>query len=165
MSLCSALLVGHCCHDTLILSDGSRSETLGGSVSYISRAFSELGTDYEVASKVGRDFAYLSNFRQKPQVISHAKTTHFIADFRQGERIAKVDTICEAIFPSDIPTRREFELGLAVGIAGEILPETLEALFLVQDTFFVMSKGLCGGLVSTDEWALDLFRIVPFLEF
>src|ERR1700753_3432015 len=98
-----ALLVGHYCHDTLYLANGTRSATLGGSVSYISSVFSALELECSVVSKVGPDFAYFSEISHQPQVVTDAKTTQFIADFTQGERRARVGAICDSIRPEDIP--------------------------------------------------------------
>ncbi len=124
----SALIIGHYCHDTLYLANGNHSATLGGSASYISSVFEALGVNCSVVAKVGPDFAYFSQITHTPKIISNSATTHFIADFRQGERIGKVGAVCEPIYPEDIPDNGKFELGLAVGIVGEVLPETLERL-------------------------------------
>src|SRR4051812_18657559 len=124
----SALIVGHYCHDTLYLANGEVSAALGGSASYISSVFSALELNYSVISKVGEDFRYFSKITQAPKIVEGKPTTHFIADFRQGERIGKVGSICEPIYPQDIPSGVQYELGMAVGIVGEVLPETLEKL-------------------------------------
>ena len=52
-----ALVVGHCCHDSIKTSSGSCFEALGGSASYISNIFDALGIPLGLASKVGTDFA------------------------------------------------------------------------------------------------------------
>jgi 1D-myo-inositol 3-kinase len=121
----SALVVGHYSHDTLINANGTHSAALGGSASYISSVFSALRVDCRVVSKVGSDFAYHAQTFHRPRVIAAGSTTHFIADFTHGERVGSVGKVCEAIFPSDIPEDGMYELGLAVGIVGEVLPETL----------------------------------------
>lgn len=81
---------------------------------------------WQVASKVGPDFLYCSQITHPPEVIEDQKTTEFFADFTQGEeRVLKAGSICAPIESMDIPDM-DYELGLAVGIACEVLPETLQ---------------------------------------
>ncbi|KAL6967677.1 inositol 3-kinase [Sarracenia purpurea var. burkii] len=61
-------------------------------------------------------------------------TTLFHADFsseptasRRQDRILKRVRTCDPILPSDLP-ESPFDFGMAVGVAGEILPETLERI-------------------------------------
>jgi 1D-myo-inositol 3-kinase len=90
----------------------------------------------QVASKVGPDFLYSSQITHPPMKITHQLTTEFFADFTLGEeRVLTAGNICEPIQPEDIPDV-EFELGLAVGIASEVLPETVERM--VQVSRFVV---------------------------
>jgi 1D-myo-inositol 3-kinase len=124
----AALVVGHYCHDTLYHAHGGTSATLGGSASYISTVLSALGVGCQVVSKVGADFKYHSQIPYPAEEVSLFQTTQFIADFRSGERVGRVDVLCESIFPENIPSDLTFELGLAVGIVGEVLPETLDAI-------------------------------------
>lgn len=79
-----------------------------------------------MASKVGPDFLYHSHITHPPEVVGDQRTTEFFADFTQGdERVLKAGNICAPIEPIDVPDM-EFELGLAVGIACEVSPETLQ---------------------------------------
>jgi 1D-myo-inositol 3-kinase len=128
MSQIPALIAGHYCHDTLYLAQGKRSDTLGGSASYISSVFGAVDLNCQVSSKVGQDFAYHSQIRHSPKVVDLQPTTQFIADFTLGERIERVGAICESIFPEDIPSETEFDIALAVGIVGEVPPETLKKM-------------------------------------
>src|SRR5687767_12545348 len=109
MSLVPILVAGHYCHDTLYLANGTCNEALGGSASYISSVFSSLEVKYQTISKVGPDFSYLSQVLSRPQVVSSHPTTHFIADFSTGERVARVGALCDAIYPEDIPQDARFE--------------------------------------------------------
>jgi 1D-myo-inositol 3-kinase len=120
------LLVGNYCHDTLIHLQQPPSYALGGSVAYISAILDPLNLDYEVISKVGKDFKYLSQVTKRPQVIETARTTAFIDDFTEGDRKGRVECQCEPIFPEEIQVRAE--VALVGGIAGEISPATLEAI-------------------------------------
>ncbi|KAL3680716.1 hypothetical protein R1sor_023672 [Riccia sorocarpa] len=123
------LVVGHYCHDKITLPGGRRVDALGGSVSYITNVFEALGVKAEVVSKVGPDFIYGCKLKYPPLVVGSQCTTEFFADFTAGdERLLKVGHICEAIYPRDILPEEKYDLGLAVGIAGEILPETLELM-------------------------------------
>jgi 1D-myo-inositol 3-kinase len=123
------LVVGHYCHDRITLPDGSRVDALGGSVSYILNVFKALGMKVEVVSKVGPDFIYSDQLSSHlPEVVENQFTTEFFADFISGDdRTLKVGNICDPIFAHDVPDRT-FELGLAVGIAGEVLPETIQVV-------------------------------------
>jgi 1D-myo-inositol 3-kinase len=123
-----ALIVGHSCHDTLYLPNGTRTDTLGGSVSYISSIFNALQVGYEAVSKVGSDFAYFPQLGHRPHVVPESATTQFILDFTLGERSERVGAVCDPIHPQDVPVDRSYQVALAVGIAGEILPETLEKM-------------------------------------
>ncbi|KAL2621607.1 hypothetical protein R1flu_001812 [Riccia fluitans] len=124
-----ALIVGHYCHDKITLPGGRRVDALGGSVSYITNVFEALGVFAVVVSKVGQDFIYGSMLKYPPLVVENQSTTEFFADFTAGdERLLKVGHVCEAIYPKDILSNRKYDIGLAVGIAGEILPETLEVM-------------------------------------
>lgn len=128
MSQIPALIVGHYCHDTLYFAQGKQSDTLGGSASYISSVFGAVDVDCHVSSKVGQDFAYHSQIRHTPKTVELRPTTQFIADFTQGERVERVGAICESIFPEDIPAQIQFDIALAVGIVGEVPPETLQKM-------------------------------------
>lgn len=91
-----------------------------------------LNAPVQVASKVGPDFLYRSQITHPPNTIEGQQTTQFFADFTQGEeRVLTAGNICEPIEPEDIPDV-QFELGLAVGIACEVLPETLEQMVNVS---------------------------------
>ncbi|CAM6112561.1 unnamed protein product [Calypogeia fissa] len=123
------LVVGHYCHDRITLPGGSRVDALGGSVSYIANIFEALGMEAEIVSKVGPDFVYSAQLSHVPKVVESKLTTEFFADFTSGEdRMLRVGNICEPIFPHDIASDRTYELGLAVGIAGEVLPETIKRM-------------------------------------
>jgi len=86
----------------------------------------------QVAAKVGPNFLYSSQITHPPKEIPDQLTTEFFADFTLGEeRVLTAGHICEPIQPEDIP-EVEFELGLAVGIAGEVLPETVKRMVEVS---------------------------------
>ena len=142
-----ALVVGHYCHDTLLLSDQTRSETLGGSAAYISAVWSSLGFPFQVVSKVGEDFKYLSRVAQPAQVVTGTKTTHFIGDFTRGERVESLLSFCEPIYPRDIPEHGQLEVGVAAGLFGEVLPETL--LKLASHSKWVLCD--LQGLIRTAD--------------
>uniref|UniRef100_A0A1J3H0I9 Uncharacterized protein n=1 Tax=Noccaea caerulescens TaxID=107243 RepID=A0A1J3H0I9_NOCCA len=69
-----------------------------------------------------------------PIVAPEKETTVFEAYFDLGidgighaDRVLKRVSACDSILPSDIPDSR-FDFGMAVGVGGEILPETLEKM-------------------------------------
>jgi 1D-myo-inositol 3-kinase len=112
------LIAGHYCHDVLIARDGSETRTLGGSASYGSAILDAFGEPYEVAAKVGTDFLYSAQVSKQPQVVA-SRTTSFVDDYRGGERVERVSDVCEPLQPDDLP-RRQFAVGLAFGVAGEV---------------------------------------------
>ena len=118
------LVVGHYCHDTLIGNDGEH-RALGGSAAYVSAVLEALGERHRVFTKVGADFRYGAQVAQPPR-IAGARTTSFVDDYRGGERRERVDAVCEPIFPHDI--QGSYEVGIACGVAGEVLPETISAM-------------------------------------
>lgn len=139
----TALLVGHHCHDSILLVSGKHFQTLGGSVSYISSIFDVLGVQMSVVSKVGSDFAYSSLIRHQPIVVDGHLTTEFFADFSVGEeRLLRTGNICEPILPRDICLGERYYLGLAVGIVGEISTDTLEKMADVSERLVVDVQAL-----------------------
>jgi 1D-myo-inositol 3-kinase len=158
------LIAGHYCHDTLYLADGTCSAALGGSVSYISSVLSALKLKYQVVSKVGSDFAYFSKILDSPQVIPAARTTHFVADFSQGERTAHVSALCDPIYPEDIPLDIECDLALAVGIVGEILPETLDRLAQGSRLLLCDIQGMIRTLDSQGRVGYRQLENTPFFS-
>ncbi|KAK8486533.1 hypothetical protein V6N13_094550 [Hibiscus sabdariffa] len=142
----SALIVGNYCHDVLLQGGAVVAETLGGAASFISNVFSALSVSFHLTSKVGLDFKYPVN--HDPIVIPTSKTTVFHAYFDQGhtenahqDRVLKRVEVCDPINPSDLPDKR-FDFGMAVGVGGEILPETLEKMVEICDAVFVDIQAL-----------------------
>ncbi|GFZ19627.1 pfkB-like carbohydrate kinase family protein [Actinidia rufa] len=107
-------------------------ESLGGAASFISVVLDGLSIPSAYVAKVGSDFAYPVS--HDPIVSPSSKTTLFHAHFsseptesRRQDRVLKRVRSCDPILPSDLPGSR-FDFGLAVGVGGEILPETLERM-------------------------------------
>jgi 1D-myo-inositol 3-kinase len=134
------LVVGNCCHDTLILPHG-RYEALGGSTSYISAALQAAKVDYRVIGKVGTDFLYADRLLYKPLVSKGAPTTYFVDDMRPAERICTLRAVCDPIEPEDLPKERA-KIGIACGVATELLPETLSAMRERVDILIADAQGL-----------------------
>lgn len=144
------LVVGNYCHDVLIKDDVVIAESLGGAASFISNIFSHLSIDCDYISKVGPDFNY--SVFGPPIVSPTSKTTLFQAHFSSkcppiegqpvSDRTLKRVSACDPIRPDDLPKKGRFDFGLAVGVAGEILPETLERLVEICDVVFVDIQGL-----------------------
>jgi 1D-myo-inositol 3-kinase len=166
--------VGHYCHDQLTLQSGEVVHSLGGSVSYITNVFKALGMECKVASKVGPDFLYPEQITHSPAIVEDQQTTEFFADFTQGdERVLKAGNICEPIVPRDIDDM-EYELGLAVGIACEVLPETLKQMVDVSRYVVVDVQALIRtidpetglvGLRNLEETPFyDMLEDISFLK-
>jgi 1D-myo-inositol 3-kinase len=174
---CAALVVGHYCHDQLTLQGGEVAYSLGGSVSYITNVFGAVGMEckgLQVASKVGPDFMYRSDITHPPIQVEDQLTTEFFADFTQGEeRVLKAGNICAPIEPADIPDM-QYELGLAVGIACEVLPETLQHMVEVSRYVVVDVQALIRtidpdtglvGLRNLEETPFyDMLEDISFLK-
>jgi len=140
-----ALVVGHYCHDLIRLHAGREVESLGGSVSYVTNILDALGLHSTVISKVGSDFSYASaTASHPPTVVDAAKTTRFYADFTAGkDRVLRILDTCDPIHPSDIPSDlTDHAIGLAVGVAREILPETLRRMAEVSKLVMVDIQAL-----------------------
>jgi 1D-myo-inositol 3-kinase len=122
-------VVGHYCHDTLILREG-RHQALGGSSSYISSVLQAEGASFAVLAKVGEDFRYFDKVIHAPLVVPEARTTTFVNDYSIGnERAARLESVCPPIRAHDVEKKLEkCRIAMACGVAGEILPETLLAL-------------------------------------
>lgn len=137
------LIVGNYCHDVLIKDDVVIAESLGGAASFISAVLDGLSVSSDYISKVGPDFVYSVNHR--PITSSSSKTTVFHAYFStestRQDRILKRVTACDPVTPSDLPNSK-FDFGLAVGVGGEILPETLERMIEMCKVVFVDIQAL-----------------------
>lgn len=140
----SCLVVGNYCHDVLMKDGVVLAESLGGAAAFISAVLDGVAVSSTFVSKVGLDFAHPVS--RSPFVSLSSKTTvfhaHFSSQVQRHDRILKRVESCEPIKPSDLPASRRFEFGLAVGVAGEILPETLEKMLDICDTVFVDVQAL-----------------------
>ncbi|KAE8725553.1 Inositol 3-kinase [Hibiscus syriacus] len=150
----SVLIVGNYCHDVLLHDGAVVAETLGGASSFISNVFTALSVSSHLTSKVGFDFKYPVN--HDPIVIPTSKSTVFHAYFGQGhtdnahqDRVLKRVEVCDPINPSDLPDKR-FDFGMAVGVGGEILPETLEKMVETCDAVFVDIQALIRSFDKND---------------
>ncbi|GMJ10762.1 myo-inositol kinase [Hibiscus trionum] len=150
----SVLIVGNYCHDVLLQGGAVFAETLGGAASFISNVFTALSVSFHLTSKVGFDFKYPVN--HEPILIPTSKTAVFHAYFDQGhtenahqDRVLKRVEACDPINQSDLPDRR-FGFGMAVGVGGEILPETLEKMVEICDAVFVDIQALIRAFDKND---------------
>jgi 1D-myo-inositol 3-kinase len=107
-----------------------------------------------LVSKVGEDFKYPVDYT--PIVIPTSKTTVFHAYFDLGilenghqDRVLKRVCACDPIRPSDLSDVRS-NFGMAVGVGGEILPETLERMIEICDAVFVDIQALIRVFDSVD---------------
>ncbi|KAF8394923.1 hypothetical protein HHK36_018862 [Tetracentron sinense] len=140
------LVVGNYCHDVLIRDGQVIGESLGGAASFVSNVLDGLSISSHYVSKVGSDFAY--SVSHLPLLSGSSMTTLFHAHFfsdqdgnRHQDRVLKRIHACNPISPSDLPELK-FDFGLAVGVAGEILPETLERMLDICSVVFVDIQAL-----------------------
>lgn len=123
------LVVGNYSHDILILEDREK-RTLGGPPAYIASVLVPFGVDFDIVSKVGRDFLYMKYLKElgieiKP-VVSAKPTTTMLHDYSQGKRKSKLLALCEPIRPEDIRTSQA--ISIVASHTGEVLPETVEKM-------------------------------------
>ncbi|GAB2285052.1 hypothetical protein Dimus_019508 [Dionaea muscipula] len=152
------LIVGNYCHDVLIRDNVVVGESLGGAASFISAVLKGLSIDCDCISKVGTDFNY--SVPSTPIVSSASKTTLFHAHFTSRcsdpamdshpDRVLKRVCACDPIRPDDLPRAGKFDFGLAVGVGGEILPETLERIIEICNVVFVDIQGLIREFDGVD---------------
>lgn len=139
------LIVGNYCHDVLIKDDAVLAESLGGAVSFISAVLDGLSIPSQCVAKVGSDFAY-AVIQRPSSISSSSKTTLFHAIFsseiKRQDRVLKRVHACDPIFPSDLSFSSKFDFGMAVGVGGEILPETLEKMMDLCSLVFVDIQAL-----------------------
>lgn len=139
------LIVGNYCHDILLHNNLVIAETLGGAASFISTVLDSLSLPFHLVSKVGPDFAHNAlTANHPPLVVPTSLTTLFQAHFGSNhpDRILNRVKSCDPIRPSDLPFGSRFGFGMAVGVGGEILPETLERMLEICEVVFVDVQGL-----------------------
>ncbi|CAN1150755.1 Inositol 3-kinase [Linum perenne] len=148
------LIVGNYCHDVLIQDSAVKAESLGGAASFISNVFNGMSIPCTLVSKVGGDFQYSVN--HAPIVSPNAKTTVFHAYFdssglpgSSNDRILKRICACDPIKAADLPNSR-FAFGMAIGVGGELLPETLEKMIEICDLVFVDIQALIRDFDRVD---------------
>ncbi|OIW04364.1 hypothetical protein TanjilG_32556 [Lupinus angustifolius] len=142
------LIVGNYCHDLLLRDNTIFAQSLGGAASFVSVILDSLSLPFHLVSKVGPDFAYNTN--HPPIVVPTSQTTLFHAHFfsspiqppGHNDRVLKRIGSCEPIRANDIPSGTRFKFGMAVGVGGEILPETLEKMLDICDVVFVDIQAL-----------------------
>ncbi|CAL1402298.1 unnamed protein product [Linum trigynum] len=166
------LIVGNYCHDLLIQDSVVKAESLGGAASFISNVFNEISIPCMLVSKVGDDFQYPVN--HPPIVSPGARTTVFHAYFDSGssgkgrpDRVLKRVCSCDPILPADLPEAK-FAFGMAVGVGGEVLPETLERMIQICDLVFVDVQALIRDFDEVDGTVklvklreTGFFRLLP----
>ncbi|KAG4954972.1 hypothetical protein AAZX31_14G178800 [Glycine max] len=140
------LVVGNYCHDVLHRDGETVAETLGGAASFISVILDALSLPFHTVSKVGPNFAYTADTSNHPPlIIPTSQTTLFHAHFGSGhpDRLLNRVRSCDSIQPTDLPDQQpRFGFGLAVGVGGEILPETVEKMLSICDHVFVDIQAL-----------------------
>ncbi|XP_020230476.1 inositol 3-kinase [Cajanus cajan] len=144
------LVVGNYCHDVLHRDGLPVAQTLGGAASFVSVILDALSLPFLTVSKVGPDFAYSPT--HPPITIPSSQTTLFHAHFGSPHPDRSLHRIraCHPIRPSDLPDGPTFAFGMAVGVAGEILPETLHKMLEICDRVFVDVQGLIRRFDSRD---------------
>ncbi|MCP3168782.1 PfkB family carbohydrate kinase [Myxococcus qinghaiensis] len=159
-SSCDALVVGNYCHDVLSRGPGDTVHTLGGSAAYISSVFTAMDVDHAVVAVAGEDFAYADRVRYPPRIVPGTRTTRFVADLSQEERVLRVDARSEPIRPQDIIL--DARVALACGVMGEVLPETLIRLSLHATKVLADAQGLLRTLDAHGRVLNQRLEDTPF---
>jgi len=154
------LLVGNYCHDTIVRRDGTLFETLGGAVAHAGAVLAALGVDFDVVAKVGSDFRYADEVVRLPMIVPQARTTAFLDDYRESDRVATLQAAAPPIDAADLggsPCRA----ALVCGIAGEIGAETVArvrelAELALGDAQAFVRRVDAGGRISLREPELAL---------
>ncbi|RWW54850.1 hypothetical protein BHE74_00038548 [Ensete ventricosum] len=174
------LVVGNYCHDVLFRGDVPVGETLGGAASFVSNVLDALAPSTSLyVAKVGADFAYAAP--HPPRIVSPSSpTTLFHAHFPpvpaaggyHGDRVLRRVRACDPIFPADLPEDIRFDYGLAVGVAGEILPETLARMIDLCRIVLVDAQGMIRSFDPVDGTvrlvplrSTEFFHLVPRIGF
>jgi len=144
----SILIAGNYCHDTLLGNSGEQ-RTLGGSAAYAAAILDALGEPYEVVAKVGPDFLYADRVLKRAEIVPGARTTAFVDDYRPEARRGRVEALCEPIRPEDL--RGSHQIGIACGIAGEVLPETLRRMRAICDLVIADAQALLRHVSADGE--------------
>jgi 1D-myo-inositol 3-kinase len=141
------LLLGHYCHDTLLLPNSLPVESLGGGVAYGGRALENAGAAYSVVSWVGQDFRYWHELPKKPDSIAtvrtskRAPTTAFIDDERDTTQRQTVTAVCKNIQLKDLPHTLP-RTAVFTGLMGEIEPDVITALASKATLTLIDAQGL-----------------------
>ncbi|CAL9152806.1 unnamed protein product [Musa hybrid cultivar] len=152
------LVVGSYCHDVLFRDGVPVGETLGGAAAFVSNVLDGLTPSPPLyVAKVGADFAYAAPHMPLLAAPS-APTTLFHAHFPpasavgryHGDRVLRRLRTCDPIYASDLPDDARFDFGLAVGVAGEILPETLARMIDLCRVVLVDAQGMIRSFDPID---------------
>jgi len=138
------VVAGNYAHDTLLGAE-ERSE-LGGAAAYASAVLRAAAVDFAVVAKVGNDFLYSG--RVPPAlVVPGARTTSFVDDYRNGDRIATLRASGPPLSPEDL--RDPCEVGMAVAVAGEIAVPTLLRLRDLSRVLLADAQGFVRAFDSS----------------
>ncbi|KAI9183927.1 hypothetical protein H9P43_002979 [Blastocladiella emersonii ATCC 22665] len=134
-------LIGHCCHDTLVLRNGDgHHRVLGGSVAYMARFLHAADVPYHLATAVGADFAFAGAARPAwlPPLAPTGKlpTTHYVNDFsatrnaladdREEHVRARCADLTPALIAASLPSSPPvLDIACVVPIVGEVSLPTL----------------------------------------
>ncbi|XP_072999529.1 inositol 3-kinase [Typha latifolia] len=176
------LVVGNYCHDVLFRDGQIVGQTLGGAAAFISNVFDALSPyPFCYVAKAGSDFSYSVSHR--PLISPSSLTTQFHAHLPSGDggggfhedRILRRVRSCDPVLVSDLPSPSSlspFEFGLAVGVAGEISPETLDRMIDLCRMVFVDVQGLIRSFNPVDGTvdllplrASGFFHLLPRITF
>ncbi len=165
-------VIGHIAIDRIIDVSGERLQ-MSGSPTYISLITHLLGRSLVVATKVGGDFpdAYVSELAIRDLdindfIVSNAKTTRFVLEYRSIERRLSRDSVCVPIKSTDII---DFPDSVILApIVQEIPQETyfaLESSCIGLDPQDFVRKMESGGSISLHPWSdFDLLSRVSVFK-
>ncbi len=139
--------------------------TLGGPPTYASVAARKLGANVTVISKIGEDFPqeFLKQLEKQGvdlsfvHVVEKAKTTSFVLEYLNEDRILKIKALTPKILNKDLPVSLRVKVMHVSPIANEVSPEVFKKLrslcqILSLDPQGYVRKILKNGTLELKKW-------------
>jgi len=174
------VILGHVALDVIITDNGIVYNSLGGAPTYAGFISKVFNCNVVLISKVGYDFEdrFVNRFLRASIVVDYLKvarkpTTRFLIRYFDDNRLLKLLSRCECIFPEDLPLDLKVKSIFISPICREIPLTTLEAIlnhygdvpFLALDIQGFVRDFTSNGHVTLTEWPfnmnlLKLFHVV-----
>ncbi len=135
---------------------------LGGPPAFISSLFEALDLNYKIVAKVGNDFMYFGDVKQKP-IVSDKPSCSWECVIESGrERQMRFTKICDEIRPEDIDFKAK--IAIVSGVIGEISPETFRKIRESSDIVICDAQGIIRFLDDDGKVFHKKLRDTKFTE-